>query len=357
MPPVTVAIPSLNPDEKLLSVVAGLEDAGFRDIVVVDDGSAPEYAQTFSAFDTDPCVTVLTHEVNCGKGAALKTAFFYILENRPNSSGVVTVDGDGQHTPEDVCRLSLLVESGADGAPVILGVRDFSAGNVPLRSFFGNRITCLVFRVFCGLKLSDTQTGLRAIPRRYLDAFLKTKGDRFEYETNMLLEIKARHVPYKEEKIATVYEETGHTSHFRTVRDSVRIYALILKFIANSIFSALIDNAAFALLLFTMGKVTANPDMALVTAFVAARIISSATNFIINKNAVFTVNRDIKSTVIKYYIVAAFIMAVSVGAVKLLTLFAGSSSGLLVLLFKIIIDTALFLASFRLQREWVFGDR
>ena len=89
---VCVIIPSLNPDKRLEGVVNGLIEKGFTDIILVDDGSAPENKEYFPQ---NEYVTKLVHEVNRGKGAALKTAIEYVLKSRPDCIGVVTCDGDG----------------------------------------------------------------------------------------------------------------------------------------------------------------------------------------------------------------------------------------------------------------------
>ena len=98
---VVVIIPSLNPDEKLNMVVDGAINEGFTHLVLVNDGSDENHVARFEEAAKHPEVTVLTHEVNKGKGRALKTAFEYILENLPDMAGAITVDGDNQHTPKD----------------------------------------------------------------------------------------------------------------------------------------------------------------------------------------------------------------------------------------------------------------
>lgn len=214
---VSVVLPSLNPDEKLGIVIDGLLQYGFTDIILVNDGSSPEKLHYFTEAAQHPEVHLLHHEVNRGKGAALKTAFQYVLENRPNGAGVITVDGDNQHHPEDTRRCAeQMLESGH----LVLGVRDFSQPDVPFKSRNGNKITSLVFKLFVGMTISDTQTGLRAIPGELLPLMLEIGGDRFEYETNMLLALKERDLPFDEVKIRTVYLEENKSSHFRAVRDS-----------------------------------------------------------------------------------------------------------------------------------------
>ena len=97
-----VVLPSLDPDAKFSGVVSGLVESGFRNIVIVDDGSDTEHQQWFAMAEEYPQCTVLHHGVNKGKGRALKTAFSYVLENIPDAEGVITIDGDGQHLLKDI---------------------------------------------------------------------------------------------------------------------------------------------------------------------------------------------------------------------------------------------------------------
>ena len=160
---ISVVLPSLDPDEKLIRVVDGLLEYGFTDIILVNDGSKAENLHYFTDLAAQhPQITLLHHEVNKGKGAALKNAFRYFLENRPEGIGVVTVDGDNQHHPDDTRACALhMMETGR----LTLGCRDFNQADVPARSSFGNKTTSMIFKIFVGMTISDTQTGLRAIPR------------------------------------------------------------------------------------------------------------------------------------------------------------------------------------------------
>ena len=103
-----IVIPSLNPDKKLKKTVEGMLKIGFKHILLVDDGSDSGHKIYFPK--ENESITVLTHKTNLGKGAALKTAFNYILENIPDADGVITVDGDGQHTPEDALKCAEALE-------------------------------------------------------------------------------------------------------------------------------------------------------------------------------------------------------------------------------------------------------
>ena len=247
---ISVVLPSLDPDEKLNAVIDGLLEYGFSNIILVNDGSKQENLHYFTdAAAAHPEIHLLHHEVNRGKGAALKTAFRWFLDNCPEGAGVVTVDGDNQHHPEDTrACCEKMLETGH----CILGCRDFTLDHVPNRSRFGNHTTSLVFKTFVGMTISDTQTGLRALPREAVEELVDVAGDRFEYETNMLLAFKEKAIPFEENKIRTVYIEENKSSHFRTFVDSWRIYKLILahffRYTASSLACAAVDTGVFTLL-------------------------------------------------------------------------------------------------------------
>lgn len=350
---VTVIVPSYQPDEKLERVVCGLEEMGFDDIIVVDDGSSPEKKSFFPKPEEHPAMTLLVHPVNRGKGAALKTAFEYFLKNREGRAGVVTADGDAQHRPEDILSCSERMLS--EGDKLVLGVRDFSLPHVPKRSRRGNRITSTVFLVLCGLKISDTQTGLRAIPAKHLPSLLLVDGDRYEYETNMLLAMKSNGISYCEEKIETVYIEENQTSHFRPVRDSIRIYSLILKYVFSSGAATLIDLAAFYLLIKFLAPHLGFAEELICTAI--ARAVSSLSNFALNRKMVFHSRESVGKTLLKYYALAIPVMLISGGSVTLLSTLFSASAPWLVTVIKVIVDTALYFINFRIQREWVFSGK
>ena len=357
---ISVVLPSLDPDEKLIAVVDGLLEHGFTDIILVNDGSKQENLHYFLDLAAQhPEINLLHHEVNKGKGAALKNAFRWFLENRPDSLGVVTVDGDNQHHPEDTraCCENLL-----STGHVTLGCRDFTLSHVPPRSRFGNQTTSAIFKIFVGMTLSDTQTGLRAIPRSVLKQFCEVSGDRFEYETNMLLAMKQQGIPFDEVKIRTVYIEENKSSHFHPIRDSWRIYKLILKhffrYTASSIVSALVDNGLFALLSALLNGILSGAALTAVCT-AGARVVSSLLNFFMNQKLVFRTNTDTKKAMLRYYLLAVPQMA----AQMLLTqgvyvLFGiGDDQTLVRTLIYALVMTVLYIASFMIQQRWVFAAK
>ena len=356
---ICVVLPSLDPDTKLLTVIDGLLEYGFTDIILVNDGSKPENLHYFETAAAHPEVTLLHHKENQGKGAALKTAFRYILDNRPEAAGVVTVDGDNQHHPDDTrsCARHML-----DTGKLVLGVRDFSQPDVPARSRSGNRITSFVFKIFVGMTISDTQTGLRAIPRRDLETLLNIKGQRFEYETNMLLAMKEHNIPFDEVKIRTVYIEENKSSHFRAVRDSWRIYKLILahffKYTANSLISSVVDEGLFLLLSALLNPLLQGLALTAVSITVA-RIISSLLNFYMNMKLVFKTKVNTASALGKYFALAIpQLLAHMLLAQGIYTLFGiGDHQIILRGIIYAVVMIVLFFASFVIQQRWVFASK
>ena len=356
---VSVVLPSLDPDEKLTAVIDGLLEYGFTDIILVNDGSKPENLHYFETAAAHPEVHLLHHPVNRGKGAALKTAFAWFLENRPNAKGVVTVDGDNQHHPADTKACSEhMLETGR----TVLGVRDFDQPDVPFRSRNGNKITSFVFKVFVGMVISDTQTGLRAIPRKDVETFLQVSGDRFEYETNMLLAMKKENIPFDEVKIRTVYIEENKSSHFRAVRDSWRIYKLILahffKYTLSSLASSVIDEGLFVLLTWLLQSTLTDPLLTAIP-FVVARAVSSLLNFYMNMKLVFDARVPVGKAMAKYFALAipqAAAHLILTYGVYILFAIPADATFLRGLIYAIVM-TVLFFASFLIQQRWVFARK
>lgn len=165
-PPIelVVLVPAYQPDMRLAALVTdlGRELPGCQ-VLVVDDGSGPDYAGVFVAA-RDRGAEVISHRVNAGKGQALRTGLAHAAGTWP-SADVVCADADGQHAPGDIAAVADRVRS---TGRMTLGVRTFT-GPVPLRSRVGNDVAALLFRGATGWKLRDTQTGLCGYPAGKLD--------------------------------------------------------------------------------------------------------------------------------------------------------------------------------------------
>ena len=259
-------IPAYKPDEKLLKLLENYEGTQEYRVIVVNDGSGEECDPIFEKLPE--WVTLLTHEVNRGKGAALKTAMKHILENMPDCEIAVTADSDGQHTPVDIDRVCAAAKGNLTG--LTMGCRAFK-GKVPARSLLGNGITRGVFAAVSGADVSDTQTGLRAFGRTAMERFAQLPGDRYEYEINMLLDA-AENMPIAEVPIETIYIEENASSHFDPLRDSAKIYRCILKYAVPSLIAIAAETLIFALLCGRIGC-----GLALLIALAAGTVIGELT--------------------------------------------------------------------------------
>ena len=308
-----IVIPAYKPDEKLLKLINDLHEVTDYGIIVVNDGSGKEYDRIFNA--VPDYVTVLSHDVNKGKGRAMKTAFEYICSEFPDETGAVIADADGQHLPKDIKNVAEHLEAKPDH--LILGSRKFT-GKVPFKSRWGNAITRFVFALASGVKVYDTQTGLRGISKMHMSEFIALKGERYEYEMNMLLRAAEIGIVMEEVTIETVYINENESSHFHPVRDAFKIYAVIFKFIFSSLFSTVIDYALFVLMtLVTTPFMDGNTSNLI--SVVSARIVSSFINFIINKKAVFKGCKDSKAAIFKYYATVIIVLAANYGLLTLMT--------------------------------------
>ncbi len=335
-----VLIPARNPAENLYSFVTELFGAGFAVVVVVDDGSNLPCRDVFDSLAGSD-VHVLRHAVNLGKGRALKSGFNFVLNSFPHLLGVVTADADGQHRVEDVVR----VAEALDVLPcrTVLGCRQF-IGTVPVRSRFGNTVTRWVFRFITGKEVSDTQTGLRGFPMSLLPELMGLPGERYEYEMTVLGHLCRNGNTLAEVPIATVYLDGNEASHFEPIRDSMRIYFVLLRFYASSLVAAGIDFAGFSLAFALTHDV--------LTSFVVGRL-SSLANFLLNKRYVFHSDTSIGGSLGRYYMLAVAIAVVSYGSIRGLTGYFGWN----VFAAKVMVETLLSFASFAVQRTFVFPMR
>ena len=343
---IPLIIPALEPDERLPRLLAALRQEGLCHIVLVNDGSGPEYDGYFRQAEQEFGCTVLHHAVNLGKGRALKTAFNYCLHTWPGLTGCVTADSDGQHSP--ACILACMKALAEQPDHLVLGVRDFSAQEVPFNSRWGNRLTCQVLRTLCGVKLSDTQTGLRGIPADFMRQLMNVPGERFEFETNMLIESREK-FPILEVPIETIYDSrTDHATHFNPLRDSLRIYAVFGKFMLSSLSSTLLDLAVFQLMIWLLSGWLGS--WYITAATVIARVCSAMFNFRCNQKLVFRSDGSTSGQALRYALLCVVQTAASAGLVTLLHGLLGGSE----LLVKIPVDVLLFFISFQIQRRFVF---
>jgi glycosyltransferase involved in cell wall biosynthesis len=343
-----ILIPAYEPDQQLPALIRSIREAEPHvPIVVVDDGSGPEYRDVFDGVRALGC-HVISYGRNRGKGFALKTGLGFIADNLPGHD-VVCADSDGQHRVADILRVAgTLQENRASPegrSTMVLGSRNFT-GDVPARSRFGNTATKLLFALATGERIPDTQTGLRGYPAAMIPWLRQVRGERYEYELNLLLDARNAGYAIRSVDIATVYLDHNSGSHFRPLADSVRIYAPLLKFLASSFTAFLVDTVLFLLLTLLVDS--------LLLAVLGARAVSSTVNFMVNRHLVFDHGRDnpARTTGVRYFSLAALLLAANFGLI-----WALEGAGLLALPAKILAETILLGISFLVQQRFLFTGK
>lgn len=337
-----ILIPAYEPDHQLPALIRAIRDAEPAvAVVVVDDGSGPAYKDVFDGVRNLGC-HVIGYTRNRGKGFALKTGFGFIADHLAGQD-VVCADSDGQHTIVDILRVAAAVASAGGSPAMVLGTRNFT-GNVPARSKFGNAATRLLFRLATGERITDTQTGLRGYPAAMLPWLRSVRGERYEYELNLLLEAKQAGCAIRTVDIATVYLDHNSGSHFRPVADSVRIYAPLLKFLASSFSAFLVDTVVFLLLTLVTDS--------LLVAVLGARAVSSAVNFLVNRRLVFNHGRDrpVSAAGLRYFSLVAVLLAANYGLLSVL-----GALSVAALPAKVLTEIVLLTVSYAMQQRYLFS--
>lgn len=222
---IVIIIPAYNPDEELLEIVKELKNANFNRIVVVNDGSI-KGIEYFRKIGKD--TIIIEHKQNRGQGTAVKTGIQYCLNNINNVMGVITMDADGQPLVEDVDKIYEEFKNKKD--TVILGSRNFSEKNTPIRSKIGNKLMTKILKKKTGKVIKDTQTGLRTIPYCYLKEFENIESNRFDFAIDVILYCIQHNIPIEEYSIQTVYINKNKNSHYRVIKDTLMIYKKIRKY-------------------------------------------------------------------------------------------------------------------------------
>ncbi|PUB23503.1 GtrA-like protein [Promicromonospora sp. AC04] len=336
-----VVVPAYRPDARLITLLDGLAARDLTDVLVVDDGSGPAFTGVFAAAEAQGA-TVLRHDRNRGKGAALRTAFAHALAERPGTP-VVTADADGQHTPADVREVADALTAGA--GDVVLGVRSFDGPDVPLRSRVGNTVSAQAFRLATGVRLPDTQTGLRGFTPNLLPRLIAVPGDRFEYEQRVLLQAARRPDRLAQVPITTIYLERNSSSHFRPLHDSASVLGPLVAFAASGLTAFAVDAA----LLLALQALTGS----LLVSVVGARLVSASVNYLVNRHLVFRAGRraPVKRSAVQYAALAGLLLAASYGMLDALT----GTMGVPLVAAKVVTDATLFLAAYTVQRHVVFA--
>ena len=192
-----IIIPAYNEATVIQSVINEVKSFGYENIIVVDDGSTDDTYNNAKSAN----VIALQLAINRGKGAAIKTGIEAV--KMLEADIVVTMDGDGQHNPDDIHKMLKLIRKGYD---VVLGTRLKNPKGMPwykiLANYIGNFFTWIIY----GLWVTDSQSGFRAYSKKAI-RLIDTRTDRYEYDSEVIREIKRHKLRYKEIPIEVRYTD------------------------------------------------------------------------------------------------------------------------------------------------------
>lgn len=349
-----VVIPALDPDGTLPEYAMSLLERGAEQVVVVDDGSGESSQPVFRTLEGMDWCTVLRHERNQGKGRAMKDAFAYIAgQEELMGCAVVTADADGQHCVDDVCAVGQAAREETD--KLVLGVRDLTLPQVPKRSKLGNRLSSWGFHTLYGVKLGDTQTGLRGIPWGMLEWCCGISGERYEYEMNTLVHCARERVELRQVPVRAIYYDNNQSSHLHALRDSWRVFVILISglgwYTVSSALSAVTDVAAFWLCSAVVFRFL--PElMCYWWSTLMARALSSTLNYALNRRYVFGGSPG-RKTLTRYYCLWGGQMLCSY---LLLLVLNRLLPGIWPAVNKALGDVILALCSYQIQMHWVFRN-
>lgn len=190
-------------------------------VVVVDDGSSDATAARLQ----DLPVAVLRHPRNLGKSASLWKGFDYALGQ--GARLVVTLDGDGQHRPEDIPRLIAAAERFPGN--IVIGARLHDRKRFPAQRYYANRVARFWISWAAGYPIADSQSGFRVYPAALLAQLgeREVSRKRFVLESEILIAVGRRGVRSVAVQVPGIYPARGRPSHFRPVRDIARIVVMV----------------------------------------------------------------------------------------------------------------------------------
>lgn len=191
------------------------------EVVVIDDGSLDHTADLARSAGA----TCLQLPENRGKASALRTGLAYAREH--NFTHVLTLDGDGQHFPEDIPAVVNIAEE--TGADLIIGARDFDRARMPSSRYFSNVIGSRLASALVGCEIRDSQSGFRLFKLDKLEG-AKLRSRYYEFEMEILIKMARAGCNIAHAPIRTVYDEGQARSKMKPVRDTVRVCLWSLAF-------------------------------------------------------------------------------------------------------------------------------
>lgn len=233
MQQIVAVIPVYNPSDFFERDVEQLQQLGFAQIIIVNDGSSTQHRMLFERLQKKLNIIVLTHEQKLGKTEAVKTAASYVQRYLKRCKGLLFIGAYGQHKVSDVAYMLHMSRIYNDG--IVLGVRSFRSRELPPFSRLGNLFVTISFELKCKKRVVDVQTSLRYIPMPHLSWIRRIEGRQFEIDVYMLMEAVKRDIPLYEVYIgqASVKKNTfiqyDESFRFRQVAQKIWRYRYLAR--------------------------------------------------------------------------------------------------------------------------------
>ncbi|NOZ64108.1 MAG: glycosyltransferase family 2 protein [Caldiserica bacterium] len=215
-------IPAYQEEERIGEVVKRTRKiAGVDEVIVVDDGSVDRTSEVAERSGA----TVLKHVKNAGKGKSLQTGFSYAVSK--GFDAVVTLDGDGQHLPEEI---PLFIEKASkEDADIVVGSRMEDPQGMPPVRYWTNVITSLITTMLAGTRIRDSQSGFRLIRSRVLQE-VSLESPKFAVESELLIKAGKKGFKIREIPITSVYlPDSTRKSKISPWKDTLRFFMLIWR--------------------------------------------------------------------------------------------------------------------------------
>jgi len=214
---VCVVIPAHNEAQAIALLVQAVK-AKQADLVVINDGSTDGTGRLAA----DNGAVVLTNDVKSGKGRSLQRGFEYALKK--GYDGVITMDGDGQHAPEDLDQFLLQIQK--DPHSIVTGNRMANPSGMPWVRWCTNRFMSWLISLVCHQSVPDTQCGYRYICSDVLKSIQITSCD-FEIETEVLIKASRMGCRIVSVPVQSIYRD--EKSKINPLKDTARFFAYLTK--------------------------------------------------------------------------------------------------------------------------------
>jgi dolichol-phosphate mannosyltransferase len=346
-----ILIPAYNPPDNMISYLEDLRKNGFTRIVIVDDGSREDRQHVFKEA-LKMGFTILHHDKNSGKGCALRSGFEYYMQKcHGKYDGVILVNSDGRDRAEDCVKIAaaLAGEKAKKRSRIIIGSRDFNSPGADKVTKRCNALMSFFFSFLFGQHLNDVLSGFRGIPDSQVLRCLRYSEKTYCYDMAVLIGFERK--GYKEISVPVLPANPEAEKHFHPLWDTLLINLVVWKkmmiFGATSIAASVVDLFLFWLL---TEFILRGASYRIICATILARIVSASVNYHLSRKYVFRSNESRRKSLRQFMGLAACQCLISAFSVHLLEAVFNTRP----ILLKILIDSFLFFAAYKVQDKFIF---